>query len=156
MECSSERTPPTTGASPRRKLRKKRGDSPPATTPSKLRSVIKPSSRGNGDFAASATRRRGENQGKESRANPSLSLALPDPAKTALNDDIQDRTYSEVSSAGTLKRPVIAEGYQLHMPAPSADERRQSLGVSTGFTFVSSVNRPNMRQSLARRNPKEI
>ena len=93
MEDPKGKMPPELGASPR-KPRKKKEDPAPVMTPSKLRAVIKPSSRGNGDFAASATRRRGENLEKQGQIG-ALSGGISDQPQTTQGHQLN---YSEVST----------------------------------------------------------
>lgn len=116
MEDPKGKMPPELGASPR-KPRKKKEDPAPVMTPSKLRAVIRPSSRGNGDFTASATRRRGENIDKEDRAG-------------ALSGEMSDQ-------------PPTAQGHKLFIPALS----RNDAGVSTSSISKSLLLTKETRRS---------
>ncbi|KJA22003.1 hypothetical protein HYPSUDRAFT_202495 [Hypholoma sublateritium FD-334 SS-4] len=106
MEDHNEKILPESGASPQRKTRKKRDEPSVVLTPSKLRTFIKPSSRGDGGFAATATKRRGEILDKGDRVGP--------------------------SSGGSSEQHPAVPGYQPFMPAPSTDDSFHFLGDKLG------------------------
>ncbi|KJA21973.1 hypothetical protein HYPSUDRAFT_202467 [Hypholoma sublateritium FD-334 SS-4] len=126
MEGHNEKIPPESGASPQRKTRKKRDEPSVVLTPSKLRTFIKPSSRGDGGFAATATKRRGENLDKGDRVGP--------------------------SSGGSSEQHPAAPGYQPFMPAPSTDDSSHFLGDKLGGN-AASPKTPRSSRTEARDTP---